>query len=216
MQTQLHFPTWVLQCFELAQHSAQRFSDLGEGAFDASPSPTVSPTVSPTIYSRYQLDYRAVRFSNWPHDVIIGEKDLGEAWLQLQFLPVFLWISGIIYGGIHLLVWGGPLNSKAELDLWRIAAVLIVSTPVAQLLLAAYVGFVSSRRTSKDKSSRPTTYYSEAAAILSFFLVCYFYVLARLYLVVESFISLPYVVDGVYLKPQWSRYFPHIPSLVNG
>lgn len=36
------------------------------------------------------------------------------------------------------------------------------------------------------------------------------YVLARIYLVVISFINLAHLPDSAYLLPQWSRYVPHI------
>ena len=37
-----------------------------------------------------------------------------------------------------------------------------------------------------------------------------FYCVARLYLVVESFINLAHLPDSVYLLPKWSQYMPHI------
>ncbi len=37
-----------------------------------------------------------------------------------------------------------------------------------------------------------------------------FLLLSRVYLEVESFISLAYVPDSVFLSTNWSPYFPHI------
>ena len=43
-----------------------------------------------------------------------------------------------------------------------------------------------------------------------FFFGYILYVLCRIFLVVEVFLSLEYADPGVYLSPDWSIYFPHI------
>jgi hypothetical protein len=35
------------------------------------------------------------------------------------------------------------------------------------------------------------------------------YIVARVYIVVESFLDLAYLPEGVYNTPKWSNYLPH-------
>jgi hypothetical protein len=39
---------------------------------------------------------------------------------------------------------------------------------------------------------------------------CFFYVLARLYLLVEVFIAFRSMPTGVYQSVDWSKYFPYV------
>jgi len=127
-------------------------------------------------------------------------------------LFVSLTTSGVIYGGIHVLAWDGPLHSQFELLLWRIAAISVIAGSGFLSAWWALVG-VSGHLDFRYGKALWWRALNDLGYVLSaplVFCAAALYVLARIYLVVESFISLPYSVDGVYLQPQWSRYFPHI------
>lgn len=104
----------------------------------------------------------------------------------------------MIYGGIHLAAWSFAFSTWLETIFWR-GSCLVVMTTVPSPLLYAYfdhwpdwVG-----------SSRPFRYFifSGFAAIFAF---------SRVFLVVESFISLRSVPVGAYWIPAWLQYIPHV------
>lgn len=53
-------------------------------------------------------------------------------------------------------------------------------------------------------------FLTKASLDISIASCCILYVLARLYLVVISFINLAFLPDSAYTLVQWARYVPHI------
>ncbi|KAI9811448.1 MAG: hypothetical protein M1827_005431 [Pycnora praestabilis] len=102
----------------------------------------------------------------------------------------------LVFGGIHVAAWNFSFPTVAEQMLWRVSSILTLTLP---LLLVLEVIFVTvSKR-------------------LNFFLIKYInlpslalYILVRLYLLVECFVSLRSVPARVYQDVNWSLYIPHI------
>ncbi|KAF2832754.1 hypothetical protein CC86DRAFT_452155 [Ophiobolus disseminans] len=125
-------------------------------------------------------------------------------------------IIGTAYGAIHLLAWYAPFASKSEQILWRASGVITTCTVpficlIGWLLFTVIAVCIWRSRDNYRRWLDRVRFNRFALYVLPFlasaFVVCY--VFARLYLVLECFISLPYVPAGVYLQPQWSRYIPH-------
>lgn len=112
----------------------------------------------------------------------------------------------IAYGGFHLTAWHWHFPSKAEMWLWRFSALFLAGmTPVFVIVVLPMV-FGWFLNTDSSWSGR---------ALWAVFAILYFcalleYVFARIFLVVESFISLRSVPIGVYASMPWSNYIPHI------
>ena len=107
----------------------------------------------------------------------------------------------LIYGGIHLTTWHFHFASQTEHLLWKIACIDIMGTiPFSATLSFVYIVL----RTSK------LNVWFEYASWILFTPLFLFYALSRIYIVVESFISLRHVPIGVYAAIPWVQDIPHI------
>ncbi len=142
-------------------------------------------------------------------------------------------LTSSLYGGVHLALWFHPFPTQAEVLLWRKSAVALTTVPAAYLclaiptpLLARYYSVTAPRAITAvvrpveeamiavftAPRSSPLAWLGSALLIIGLFitagatLLCLF---ARVFLVIESFISLRHVPLGVYAGVGWSGYIPH-------
>lgn len=105
------------------------------------------------------------------------------------FLFVFL---SLAYGGIHLAAWNFQFPSVTEQLVWKIACIIIMTTTATAMLSIPYF----------ESNSLTFERWMITLLVLS--------ILARTYLVVESFISLRHVPIGVFAALPWVQNIPHI------
>ena len=147
----------------------------------------------------------------------------GTSWVDSSLL-LTLWLLGALYGGIHLALWNYDFPTRAETSLWRISAATLFSMAVFCLLVALLVRapiefdiHTERRRTQESHGNdafqpgppcpRHIVWLIRAAVAAPILL----YILARIFIVVESFISLRHVPIGVYEGGLgWSKYIPHL------
>jgi hypothetical protein len=120
---------------------------------------------------------------------------------------------------MHLLAWNAPFATSIQQLFWRISGITIVSTgPI--FLLARVVPFVGTEALGRfyhrflTETERPETAWMidswKLLVWLPLFLVVLLYISARVYLVVQSFISLAHLPNSIFVEPSWSRYWPHL------
>lgn len=139
-------------------------------------------------------------------------------------------VSGLLYGGLHLVAWNADFASHVELLLWRISAIFVACNGIVMGIVGLFLSSETARGASSatslgmpNPSSRPRkgkrkvrVVYNKllTAALFSstlFLPLLWFsYVLARVYLVVEAFRNLAYLPAGAFETPEWPNYFPHI------
>lgn len=152
----------------------------------------------------------------------------------VRLLLTLLFLASL-YGGIHLALWNYDFPTPVESLLWRISATTLGSAPVLIILVALlftasyrYEDFSSSRRgpglTDWVKKIFPRfcsavshmwKSWGEGVILYMFLqgfvLAAIVYIFARIFIVVESFISLRHVPIGVYEGGLgWSKYIPHL------
>ncbi|KAL8677460.1 MAG: hypothetical protein Q9186_006101 [Xanthomendoza sp. 1 TL-2023] len=113
--------------------------------------------------------------------------------------------AAMIYGGLHALAWFAHFNSPIEQMLWRLSACVVMGgIPICFTIAQAWDYL--------DTFTIPLWIENILLFIcrLAVLLLGIAYALARLYLVIESFIQLSHLPAGVYDQPEWSSYFPHI------
>lgn len=141
------------------------------------------------------------RCKDWP-----GDEGLEEPKIKLGFIA-----AAFIYGGLHALAWNAHYSSSTELTLWRLSACAVmgglgVIFGLYYLLDKVQGDFTPAALTpaaaKRDWYVTKITIFNLATGLG--------YVLARAYLVVESFINLSHLPAGAYGLPDWSAYFPHI------
>lgn len=101
------------------------------------------------------------------------------------------------YAGIHMSAWNATFPTSFELKAWRACCVFLASGPVTTLILFFFLAALGMNERSLI-----------AYVILSIhiFLYCW----AKVFIVVESFISLRLVPIGVFWTPMWLQLIPHV------
>ena len=176
------------------------------------------PEESQETSPRLGTNSLVMELANWPRDRLKSSKSFYGLLFFSQVLKVSreqtvaLLLTGLCYGGLHALAFGAPLRSRAETLCWEISCLTIACYgPVIVLLdLLSTVEFICNPLRVKINSQ---DLLSGAFIVLNALVVyagLVLYVLSRVYLVIEIFLSLPYVDTGVYQTPNWSVYFPHI------
>ncbi len=111
------------------------------------------------------------------------------------YLLLLLCLLPMAYGGVHLTAWNFEFPTAIESLLWKISGILIAGIYSAWFIVLVIVparGWIDRLTHTIDR------------AIVLVYIVC------RLYLVVEAFVSLRAVPIGVYWTPPWIQMIPHV------
>jgi hypothetical protein len=134
-----------------------------------------------------------------PDDIVMFIFNSKILFLLLLVLPV-------LYGGTHISVANFDFPSAVERLLWRIASIDIMVTMPAFFTLTWIGHFISSYFSEDDEDGCCCSVsYKFPGHIL-----LYMYILCRLFIVVESFISLRHVPISVFWTPSWLQMIPHV------
>lgn len=115
------------------------------------------------------------------------QRGWGNIWKQCLIIS----IVGLVYGGVHLTSWNSVFPSDIEELLWQIAAA-ITAAASSLFALSLWLNIGASE------------FYALIFAMST--VPC---ILARLYLLVESFASLRQLPLGAYKIPRWANLWPH-------
>ena len=130
---------------------------------------------------------------------------------SLKFLLGFS-IAGCVYGGLHLSAWNAPFPTTAQRHLWHLSGLILISSGPVMILRLGVEHFTKDLRIWECRNCCwclicfPVVF----PWFLSLTVAYGIYILARVYLVVESFVMLWHLPDGVYAVPRWTQYLPHI------
>lgn len=109
-----------------------------------------------------------------------------------RFSPITL-LPSAVYAGIHMSAWNATFPTNFELQAWRACCIFLAAGPV----IAGFGNFIF-------LVSRGSLPFNAILKIHIFFHYC-----AKVFIVVESFISLRLVPIGVYWTPMWLLTIPH-------
>jgi hypothetical protein len=151
----------------------------------------------------------SVHFLETLQDLIYRLEEAVEMFAQLLTMSV----AAFVYGGLHLLAWNAHFRGPVYGLLWKLSGITVASLGVLALLaVPAYrsLDWLGSH----DTVERGLRRYLWRVAAFMFsvgtILFSLLYVLARVYLLVESFLSLAFLPESVLVTPNFSLYFPHI------
>lgn len=116
-------------------------------------------------------------------------------------------IAGFLYGSVHIAAWHTIFRTKTEEYLWKISAIsLAVSGPIGVCVIFIFRSWDIEGKGNMSLGRFLLT------SLLMFILpaVGVVYVVARVYLIVESFINSTYLEASIFVVPNWLQYFPHI------
>ena len=159
-------------------------------------------------------------FTFYAHSVFLDRKGL-----QAGFYAYFCaWASGgliaalticMFYGAAHATAWGFVFPTNVERLLWRISCVDTIAGVISLLAFFSIVVFhhehghklLLKSFFSREPGIMPLLYRLVIViGVINF----PFWILARIYIIIETFISLRYVQLGVYLTVEWTDYIPHL------
>ena len=105
-------------------------------------------------------------------------------------------VVGGVFGGIHCIGWFFNFPSSAEAMLWRVSsAVLTVVAFLSSIIVALMVCLSDIQK-----------YFGIAVSTI----IILVYVVSRLLLIVEAFISLRHLTPGMLALVKWTSFLPHI------
>ena len=129
---------------------------------------------------------------------------------EKKFLLILVVLS-LVYGCIHLATWNFAFASKTEHLLWKIACIDIMATVPTIVLCIRGLFYLRYYLASLSRSFRRSK--ADLHRYLDYIVFCALsvpYALSRIYIVVESFISLRHVPIGVYAAVPWVQAIPHV------
>ncbi len=121
---------------------------------------------------------------------------------NLMLLPLIT-LSPALFGAIHVAAWNISFLSTVEQWLWRGSALYCCIAGIIYTLIVFLPSFTEDR----SWISEDVEFVIDNAA---FFIICSIYIIARLYMIVEVFLSLRALPQSAYEEVQWSSFIPHI------
>jgi hypothetical protein len=147
-----------------------------------------------------ELVYVADHVPNFP-----GLSYLGSVNVHRDLLKSVVAFAGSAYGGLHLSAWNDYFPTQAERWLWIACS---LATGATGVLLALF--FLA---TQKIKAFENLEHFIKNTNVVRWTLasvVTPLFILARVFIVVEAFISLRKAPDAIYKTPEWANYLPHL------
>jgi hypothetical protein len=123
-------------------------------------------------------------------------------WLMLIALPM-------VYGSVHLTAWNFDFPSRVEQIMWRVACIIIAGGIPGSCMAFAIVPAlvrVGDCIFGEDLLEK----IQDLALALSALGLVALYFGARLFVIVESFISIRRLPLGVFVTVPWANYIPHL------
>ena len=126
-------------------------------------------------------------------------------------MGMIVWFVSMAYGGLHATAWNGYFPSYVEMWLWRGSSVCIAGSGLTWLLInllartfegfKAYWGRVESLR----------AHWTSLIGLGTLATICGLaYLVARVFLVIEAFISLRKLPAAAFDTLQWTQVVPHL------
>ena len=110
-------------------------------------------------------------------------------------------VVGVVFGGIHCAGWFFNFPSSDEAMLWRVSSAVL--TGIA-FLFPLLVYLVMENIVNSERTGWENFFFTSLIIILLAFVV------SRLLLLVEAFISLRFLTPGMLTVVKWTSFIPHI------
>jgi hypothetical protein len=150
------------------------------------------------------------RIRNWPDVSAFAYLSFFKRSGMPKPVAVGFSLAGVAYGLLHLSAWGAPFPSKAQMMLWKISGLTLISSGPALVFIVCLSHFFQGSLWIFGSFEKRM-----AKVLFSLFLLfpasyALLYVVSRVYLLVECFINLSYLPASAFKVPGWSGYVPHI------
>ena len=120
----------------------------------------------------------------------------GESGSGPVALAFIMPVVGGVFGGIHCVGWFFDFPSSAEAMLWRVSSAVLTGIAFLIPIIVVFLGVLFIVQ----------EYFAVAVSAI----IILVYVVSRLLLIVEAFISLRHLTPGMLALVKWTTFIPHI------
>jgi hypothetical protein len=126
-------------------------------------------------------------------------------------MGITIWLATIAYGAVHTAAWHDFFPSAFEQWMWRASALYIMWSGLVWLSINVLAQVFPAVDRYWVKALNGHLHWWHYVVLLGLCTICgTCYIAARLYLVVEAFVSLRQLPASAYLTPDWSLLIPHL------
>ena len=108
-------------------------------------------------------------------------------------------VVGGVFGGIHCVGWFFDFPSSAEAMLWRVSSAVLTGIAFLSPIIFVVLAFLGEAH----------NYFGVVVSAI----IILVYVVSRLLLIVEAFISLRHLTPGMLALVKWTSFIPHMPHI---
>ena len=112
-------------------------------------------------------------------------------------------IVGSVFGGIHCAGWFFDFPSTAEAMLWRVSSAVLTGMAFLFPIFLMFFGILGSIFINRTR-------LPEQYIVTVYSIMIVVYVVSRLLLLVEAFVSLRHLTPGMLALVKWTTFIPHI------
>ena len=126
-------------------------------------------------------------------------------------MGMVVWFASMAYGGLHAAAWNGHFPSRIEMWLWRASSVCIAGSGLTWILINLLARTFKGFKAYWKEVESLRAHWTSLVGLGSLATLCGLaYLLARIFLVVEAFISLRKLPAAAFETLQWTQLFPHL------
>ena len=126
-------------------------------------------------------------------------------------MGMVVWTASMAYGGVHAAAWNGHFPSRMEMWLWRASSICIAGSGFTWILINLLARMFKGFEAYWEKVQSLRAHWTSLVALGSLATLCGLaYLLARIFLVVEAFISLRKLPAAAFETLEWTQLFPHL------
>ncbi|CAD6578262.1 MAG: hypothetical protein ASARMPRED_008660 [Alectoria sarmentosa] len=126
-------------------------------------------------------------------------------------MGMVVWFASMAYGGVHAAAWNGHFPSSIEMWLWRASSICIAGSGLLWILINMLARTFKGFKTYWGKVESLRAHWTSLVGLGSLATLCGLaYLLARIYLVVEAFMSLRKLPAAAFETLQWTQLVPHL------
>ncbi|KAF2476135.1 uncharacterized protein BDR25DRAFT_212634 [Lindgomyces ingoldianus] len=134
----------------------------------------------------------------------IGLSYIGQTGVHKDRLKSALSFAAAAYGALHVAAWNEYFPTRTERILWILSSMAIGSSGIFLWL------YFLAKESIESLDVFATRFRSNKVLSIIGRFVLGLFILARIYLVVEAFVSLRRVPIAVFQTPEWSNFLPHL------
>ncbi|KAF9008033.1 hypothetical protein BDQ17DRAFT_1275967 [Cyathus striatus] len=132
--------------------------------------------------------------------------EIKESKIMALIPMLVLAVPPIVLGLVHCIAWWSVFPSTVEKTAWRVSSIMTTAVPLFVIAIMTLASMREEKARKHDERVYIVTYVVHAVAFLGLL----FYLVARLYLVVEAFLSFRALPCSAFWAVEWTSIFPHI------